>query len=543
MPNVIVRRPRTEQPQGPVPLRKELYENLLGYFPNSGNDLPTHPLTFAGNATYGVTEFGRATKFDGSGDYTSAGDAFYSDEYTILVTVNANLLNADPKGIIVKRNIGTGAGTNEIWLTATSTTVEMYAWQSGGTRILTLQSSLVPVAGQTYTIGIDMPPGSGTAYMYINGVLVASASKTGVIVNGTAELQFGALGSGVAARYWDGYIGPAAFWSKQLPNTQELTVSPWAVLEDKETPVWFSAATGSVTLGQATETDTAQALSSSKVTTLGGTTGTDNAQALSVSKSVTAGTATSSDAAQTLTSSKNTTVSVVSGTDAAQALQVSKSVTIGTVTDTSTAQALTTGGGVNLGTVTDTSTAQALTTSKVTSLSQVTSIDTPVAVSVSKSYSLGIATETDTSVALTAVKSLQAAVSTDTATALNTSKSVTIGTVVDMLSVQPLSTSHTVSLTQVVSTHTALDLTASGGTVLSLSQADLNAIATAVWAKAVEGLKAEEMMRIMLAALAGKREGLGTPTEKYMAVDGVTPRITLTPDANGNGTPTLNGAP
>lgn len=67
--------------------------------------------------------------------------------------------------------------------------------------------------------------------------------------------------------------------------------------------------------------------------------------------------------------------------------------------------------------------------------------------------------------------------------------------------------------------------------------------AAAVWAKVLEGVSAEEMMRIMLAALAGKRQGLGTATEQYMGQDGVTPRITLTPDVNGNGTPTLNGAP
>lgn len=48
--------------------------------------------------------------------------------------------------------------------------------------------------------------------------------------------------------------------------------------------------------------------------------------------------------------------------------------------------------------------------------------------------------------------------------------------------------------------------------------------------------------KIILAALAGKRSGLGTATETYMAQDGTTPRITLTPDAAGNGAPTLNGA-
>lgn len=51
-----------------------------------------------------------------------------------------------------------------------------------------------------------------------------------------------------------------------------------------------------------------------------------------------------------------------------------------------------------------------------------------------------------------------------------------------------------------------------------------------------------EAERIILAALAGKRQGLGTTIEEYMSQDGITPRITLTPDAAGNGTPVINGA-
>ena len=74
------------------------------------------------------------------------------------------------------------------------------------------------------------------------------------------------------------------------------------------------------------------------------------------------------------------------------------------------------------------------------------------------------------------------------------------------------------------------------GTALTAEQT-----AEAVWSKSLESLTAEEMMRIMLAALAGKRQGLGTATETYLAQDGTTPRITLTADAEGNGTPTLNG--
>lgn len=78
-------------------------------------------------------------------------------------------------------------------------------------------------------------------------------------------------------------------------------------------------------------------------------------------------------------------------------------------------------------------------------------------------------------------------------------------------------------------------------TVIQAIQED-NGIAAAVWAKQLETLTAEEIMRVTLAALAGKREGIGTATETYYARNGVTPRITLTPDVNGNGIPTVNGA-
>lgn len=68
--------------------------------------------------------------------------------------------------------------------------------------------------------------------------------------------------------------------------------------------------------------------------------------------------------------------------------------------------------------------------------------------------------------------------------------------------------------------------------------------AAAVWESVLEGaLTAEQMQRVMLAALAGKRSGLGTAVEEYMAQDGATPRVTFTPtDARGNGSTVVNGA-
>ena len=82
--------------------------------------------------------------------------------------------------------------------------------------------------------------------------------------------------------------------------------------------------------------------------------------------------------------------------------------------------------------------------------------------------------------------------------------------------------------------------TASTGT-LTLSPAEIDAIADAIWSNVIETFKADEMLRIMFASLAGKRDGIGTTTEVYYAQDGTTPRVTFTPDSNGNGTPTLDG--
>lgn len=85
---------------------------------------------------------------------------------------------------------------------------------------------------------------------------------------------------------------------------------------------------------------------------------------------------------------------------------------------------------------------------------------------------------------------------------------------------------------------------ASVGPAATLNQTDIDLIAAAVWAKALNGaFTAEQMQRIMFSALAGRRAGIGTATESYYDVaDGITQRIALTPDSNGNGTPTVNGA-
>lgn len=78
-----------------------------------------------------------------------------------------------------------------------------------------------------------------------------------------------------------------------------------------------------------------------------------------------------------------------------------------------------------------------------------------------------------------------------------------------------------------------------GGTGASAQE-----IADAVWQRVIEsGLTAEQMLRVIMAPLAGKADGIGTSTERYYGQDGVTPRVTANFDAQSNRTSTtVNGA-
>jgi hypothetical protein len=59
--------------------------------------------------------------------------------------------------------------------------------------------------------------------------------------------------------------------------------------------------------------------------------------------------------------------------------------------------------------------------------------------------------------------------------------------------------------------------------------------AAAVWSRLVEGgLSAEEILRVLLAPLAGKSTGTGTSSEAFLSQDGSTERVRATFDAQGN---------
>lgn len=71
------------------------------------------------------------------------------------------------------------------------------------------------------------------------------------------------------------------------------------------------------------------------------------------------------------------------------------------------------------------------------------------------------------------------------------------------------------------------------------------ASAAQIWAYALEGgLSAGSILRIILAAVAGRTTGVGTQIEEYLSVDGAKPRVTVSFDASSNRTTiVLDGSP
>lgn len=87
------------------------------------------------------------------------------------------------------------------------------------------------------------------------------------------------------------------------------------------------------------------------------------------------------------------------------------------------------------------------------------------------------------------------------------------------------------SVNLLIGNSAGLQTVVSGSGVTAQDKTD---IIDGVWAKALETLTAEEMMRIMLAALAGKVNGAGTGTENFRDQADAKNRITSTVDGSGN---------
>lgn len=346
-----------------------------------------------------------------------------------------------------------------------------------------------------YAIEYDGSISGKSAYAWRDGTKQAAFYTIGTFPWDTGVTRgpsFGSSGLSIYATY--GYLfGPNSriAIADILSALRENPYQIWRPKLDRR--IWVPVGGAqTISFTNAAETDTAQAITHTKLKAL-----THVAE---------------SDAAQSIGHNKLKAVSSASESNAAQAVSHSKSKAVTQAAESDSAQAITPAGQlvVNVYPASEVGTAQAL------------SVIAP------KIISVGAATEDSFAQAIGRAKSLGVlhAAEGDTAQAIAHAKI------------------HQVA--QAVESDAAQVITAVGGYVptLTLTQADLDAIADAVWETELEtGYTARQMMRIMFATLSGNRQGLGTATELYMSRDGSKPRVTFTPtDAHGNGSTIVDGS-
>lgn len=195
---------------------------------------------------------------------------------------------------------------------------------------------------------------------------------------------------------------------------------------------FYTADGTTVSIGLASEADTALALTRSKEDGLGLASSTETAPAVTRAKLLTLGLATETSTAPAVTRTKAGTLGLTAETDTSAPLVTAKTRTTGLAveTDSATAVSISTAIGVTLGVATETDTAAALVNSKAPpALGLTTETDTAPAVTRTKSSTVALATEADTAPAVTRAKASTVGLASeaDTAAAVTRTKSVTLG--------------------------------------------------------------------------------------------------------------------
>ena len=171
-------------------------------------------------------------------------------------------------------------------------------------------------------------------------------------------------------------------------------------------------------LGQASETDSALAISGTKTLELGLPSETDSALSLTAVKTLSLGIAAEVDAALGLTGSKSRTLGLGTEADSALAITGVKARTLGQGTETDSALALTFGKSAVLGQAVETDSALSLIAVKSLTLGQGTETDSALALVIAGTVVLGQATETDSALALTKRKARELGLATEANSAL-----------------------------------------------------------------------------------------------------------------------------
>jgi hypothetical protein len=212
-----------------------------------------------------------------------------------------------------------------------------------------------------------------------------------------------------------------------------------------------------ISIGQASESSTAQPVTKTKAKTLGQPSEVALAQALASGTIVAVGQASEVDAAQTVAGSKSRTVGQASEADAAQAVGRIKIRAVAQAAETGSAHALARAKSRTMGMATETGTAQTVGRLKVRGVGMAAEADLAESVARTRSRSIGQATESDSAnpLAKSKARALGQAIETDAAQPVGPAKARLLGEPVEVDAGQPVAASTAIILGQPSETDTA----------------------------------------------------------------------------------------
>lgn len=269
-------------------------------------------------------------------------------------------------------------------------------------------------------------------------------------------------------------VGALDYAESNRYRLQSLARNIGQIIKPKNDPVYFfTAATGSISVGQSTETDSAQTVTPQRAYSVAQATETDSAQVITPARAITVNQASETDSAQALTHAKQVQVSQAAETDTAQTVTAARTYDVNQATETDSAQALTVAKQVAINQTTETDSAQALTIAKGVDVGQASETDSAQAVSASAATTVGQASETDTAQAVTPARTYAVAqtTETDTAQSIAPAKQVTISIATETDAGQTITAQRavTVSIASETDSAQAITATTSGFTVVNQS--------------------------------------------------------------------------
>lgn len=372
----------------------------------------------ATGATAVSSEAGIAVNVSGSGQY--------------LTNTSNTLATSVPLTFIARVFVRSGAGTiRRIFDVSTGTTADdvigiyhdanFFAAQhyDGGSNDV-VQGGVITGAWVTVCARFAS---LSSRQLFINGVLAGSSSSSLSAPSGVNRITLGyAPWSG--GEYFDGQYAWAILATSVLTDAEILSIHQdqyWALIEPVQRDIFVPVSSGPGPIGLASETDTAFAVTAAKGLAVGLNAETDTALALTAQKTAAAGLAISSESAQPITVIKTAAIGIVTETDSAFGLGSGLSVAVGQAQETEAALTLSAGKTVTVGINADTDTAQTITAEKIYPLSLVVEVDTAASLGTGQFGAIGLLDESEGVFSLSSLKVKTVGLASEASTAFNIS--------------------------------------------------------------------------------------------------------------------------